>query len=344
MRILVVGPSPKKIGGIATLNQQLLDVAPVEGDFLFNLDLIQHGWISFPFHLLRAIFIQRDFDVIHIQMSSKGSCLRKVILRVLCIKPVVIEIHGSKFAEFSDTLLGRLLFKILKIYQDRYLVLNHELKTKLSKMGISNITVVSNCANEPTYFGEREFSDGTVNSSRRKKAIYIGRISEEKGIDLMFEGWSQICTSSWDLEVYGPVNPKYDKKFRELLSVHRNVSYRGTLANKDVYQHIAESELFLLASYFEGQPVSLIEAMACGKPFLASDLPGIKRLDPDNEFSFQFKKGDLSDFTSKLILATSSLKRLRHMGKKARARYLKFHTPSIYYQVRKEVWEYERNR
>jgi glycosyltransferase involved in cell wall biosynthesis len=344
MRILVVGPSPKKIGGIASLNQQLLNEAPEEGDFLLNLDLIQHGWISFPLHLLRAIYIQRDFDVIHIQMASKGSCLRKAILRIFCIKPVVIEVHGAKFAEFSDALLGKFLLKILKNYQDRYLVLNHELKTKLSKMGISNITVVSNCAEEPTNIGERKFSDWAVNSSRRKKAIYVGRISEEKGIDLMFEGWSQICTSNWDLDVYGPVNSKYDKKFKELLSVYKNVSYRGTLANKDVYQHIAESELFLLTSYFEGQPVALIEAMACGKPFLASDLPGIKRLDPDNEFSFQFKKGDLSDFTSKLILATSSLKRLRYMGKKARARYLKFHTPSIYYQGRKEVWEYERNR
>lgn len=80
-----------------------------------------------------------------------------------------------------------------------------------------------------------------------------------------------------NLHLYGNEDKAYRKKIDNYIfsnSLSDRVHFNGFVANKDIpniYRHI---DLFVLASFQEGLPVSILEAMACGIPALSSDSGG----------------------------------------------------------------------
>ncbi|WP_313113727.1 glycosyltransferase family 4 protein [Aequorivita sediminis] len=79
------------------------------------------------------------------------------------------------------------------------------------------------------------------------------------------------------LHLYGKEDKEYRKKlddFIELNTIKERVLFHGFLANKIIPQVYREMDLFVLASYQEGLPVSILEALACGLPVLSSDSGG----------------------------------------------------------------------
>ena len=107
-----------------------------------------------------------------------------------------------------------------------------------------------------------------------KWIIGIGRLSKEKGFDLLLEAFAQIAGKhvDWSLRILGD-GPAFASLERQI----RNLGLEGRALllgrTSDPFPLLVESSLFVMSSRFEGFPNALCEAMACGLPVISFDCP-----------------------------------------------------------------------
>ncbi|MCC6597449.1 MAG: glycosyltransferase family 4 protein [Alphaproteobacteria bacterium] len=101
--------------------------------------------------------------------------------------------------------------------------------------------------------------------------VYIGRLNAQKNLDALLEA---VVLANCTLDIYG------DGELLEALTARSQaldakVFFKGRIANDRVPEILGRYEAFILPSFFEGNPKALLEAMACGKAVIATDVPGI---------------------------------------------------------------------
>jgi len=150
----------------------------------------------------------------------------------------------------------------------------------------------------------------------KSEGKFVGAItsySKSKGIDLFLKAWKEVQKLFSDVPVrfYGAGQdlPLFTKMVSDLGL--KNVEFLGPVAHPE--NHLTEFKLFVVPSRIEGFPTTILEALACNIPVLASALPGIlefKKLSEKRGFSlplFLFNPEDIDDLAEKLIRLLSSL-------------------------------------
>lgn len=113
-----------------------------------------------------------------------------------------------------------------------------------------------------------------VDVPKQKKAISLGRLSYEKGYDLLIEAWAIVHESfpDWTLEIYGEGDKR--NELQHLVDVKKlgsAVHLRG--ATDRVNHKLSESEIYVLSSRVDNFPMVLLEAMSNQLPIVAFDCP-----------------------------------------------------------------------
>lgn len=118
---------------------------------------------------------------------------------------------------------------------------------------------------------------------RRKRAIAIGRLHAQKGFDRLLEEGLKGFPSDWELWVVGEGEERERlMQLRDCMGLSDRVFFTGWRA--DASELLAQSDLFLLSSRWEGVPNVLLEACALGKCALCADVEGVAEiLGPDSE-------------------------------------------------------------
>lgn len=154
------------------------------------------------------------------------------------------------------------------------------------------------------------------NGDRRKVITTVGRLTSQKNQALLIKAFNEIKNNFplYSLEIYGegPLRNELNNLITEL-----NLSDRVFLmgAKKKVMKSISDTEVFVLASDYEGFPNVLIEAMASGLPVISSDFKtGVAReLVKENVNGYLFGVGDMAE------LVVSLRKMLNHTEEERRA-------------------------
>ena len=123
----------------------------------------------------------------------------------------------------------------------------------------------------------RQFSTNAGNAfpPRRSLVLGVGRLSQEKGFDVLIQAFSSVAERhpDWSLTIIGEGarDAEWKALARELLPPQA-IHFAGTVKDPERYYRVAG--LFVLPSRFEGFPNALLEAMACGCAVIATDSPG----------------------------------------------------------------------
>ena len=112
---------------------------------------------------------------------------------------------------------------------------------------------------------------------------FVGRFLKDKGIENLIEAFSIIRDKNLDIKLwlvgepdYGNISSVTKEYLENAISVNKNIEWKGKVSNiKKIWKN---SHIAVLPSKREGLPLSLLEAAACGKPIVASDVPGCREI------------------------------------------------------------------
>jgi glycosyltransferase involved in cell wall biosynthesis len=102
--------------------------------------------------------------------------------------------------------------------------------------------------------------------------VTVGRLVEQKGIDVLLAAWAKIATTlpDWRLVIVGggPLEDELKRLARDL-GIEDSVNWIGQVS--DPFPFLRGAQVFVMTSRFEGTPNALLEAMSCGLPAVVSD-------------------------------------------------------------------------
>jgi glycosyltransferase involved in cell wall biosynthesis len=100
--------------------------------------------------------------------------------------------------------------------------------------------------------------------------------------------------------------------------VESQVLFPGQVSQADLPRYYRLANLYISASHSDGTSISLLEAMACGRPSLVSDIPGNREWVNPGENGWWFKDGDADSLAQGIMYASEHRELLHTMGKSAR--------------------------
>jgi len=124
--------------------------------------------------------------------------------------------------------------------------------------------------------------------------VSVARLSPQKGHEVLIRAFSRATSSFPHMRLLlvgeGPLRAELEKLVRAL-GIEDRVRFLGV--RTDIPQILVASDVFVLASWWEGNPLSVMEAMAAGKPVLATAVGGVPELVLDGVTGFLVAPGDV---------------------------------------------------
>ncbi len=216
-------------------------------------------------------------EVIHAHVFTAG--MPAVILGKLYRIPVVITEHSSSLPRRLLTLPERLKARFAMNKARVILPVSDDLRKHIEAYGVRNrFHIVPNVVNTETFYpppmGE-ESRDG------KKRILLVAVLTPIKGVPYLLEAMSQIKEDREDfvLDIVGdgPNRSEY-KELATKLGLDGIVKFHGLKLKEEVAEFMRRCDFLVLPSLWENLPVVLIEAMACGKSVIATDVGGVKEI------------------------------------------------------------------
>lgn len=158
----------------------------------------------------------------------------------------------------------------------------------------------------------------------RLDLIFIGGLDRAhyfKGINILLNALFLLEPHSWRLQIVGDGDMRTEyEALSKRLDLTKRVEFRGKLSDSELIKTLRGSDLLVLPSINNNEAfgIVLIEALACGVPVIASDLPGVRRVFSNHKQGLLFKTGDIEDLKNKLEYISKNEVERKKMAKAAR--------------------------
>lgn len=175
-----------------------------------------------------------------------------------------------------------------------------------------------------------DLAHGKTNTASSFVVGSLARLDPQKDIETLLFATRKVKDSDTPIKVLifgdGPLRGSLETLANEL-ELREHVEFRGAFAKTDLPEIMAQIDIVVLSSHYEGFGVVLVEGMAYGKPVIASAVGGVMDVVEDGVTGILFPEGD-ADALAKGILALSIDQQLyKRMTQAARERYLDRFTP-----------------
>jgi glycosyltransferase involved in cell wall biosynthesis len=170
-------------------------------------------------------------------------------------------------------------------------------------------------------------------------ALFVGRLSKEKGLLTLLDAWKQLPKEcSLQIVGDGPQREELEQMVQGfgISSVH----FRGRLSHSETLAAIKSSSFLVLSSeWYEGFPMTIAESFACGTPVICSKLGAMEEIVADSRTGLHFLPGSSQDLARKLEWACAHPLEIAAMGRAARAEYEALYTPQSAYRQLMDIYE-----
>lgn len=226
---------------------------------------------------------------------------------------------GMSHESFDASCRSSRFERVRAYYQnvDRLLVLTQEDADLWVGEGLNNVGFMPN---------PLPVMPGAPSPRTEKVVSSIGRLSHEKGVDLLLDVWAEAAPRQpgWILRIHGAGEHEDALRHRcTELGLDDSVEWAGQTS--DVTGALARSSVLVQSSRGEGFPLVLLEAMACGVPCTAFDCsPGVREIITDGEDGLLARHGNTAELARHLVRLMSDESLRDSMGDNARRNVQRF--------------------
>jgi glycosyltransferase involved in cell wall biosynthesis len=166
----------------------------------------------------------------------------------------------------------------------------------------------------------------------RGYGVFIGRLGEEKGLEGLLEALRD-CPEI-HLKILGD-GPRRQSILDKIKNYHlNNVQFVGLLSHEGCMDYLTNAQFLVFPSiWYEGMPMVVLEAMATGKPVIASRIGVLPEMVQDKVSGLLFEPGSVRDLVDKLKCVTRQPMEAREMGKRARRVFEARYTAAKNYEM-----------
>jgi glycosyltransferase involved in cell wall biosynthesis len=314
--VLVHHPAP----GIAPLLERARDLG-VELRAVPPMPMGRRGAMRVP-RFIREIRAMRP-AVFHAHLTWPLACKYGLTAAVLAKVPAVVATE-QLFIELPYTRAERLQQRLLAAGVHRYIAVSDWVARRLRqsfRIEGHKFRVVHNAVPALTFSQARAtgLRAALTGSSGRPLIFTAARLERQKGLDYLLAAAALVPGAMFALAGDGSERPRLEREARRL-GVEDRVIFLGH--RTDIPDLLASCDVFVLPSLFEGLPLSVLEALAAGKPVVATSIGGTDEIVSDGETGLLVPPADshalaeavrtlLQDRTLAVALATAGQARVK---------------------------------
>lgn len=294
--VLFVGPQ-NAYGGIGAVlrtykkNMHHFNFIPTHKDHSKMLSTLYFIYSLYKIN----IFLLRNnhIKIVHVHSASKGSMIRKMMITLFALlyhKIAVFHMHGGQFkAYYNELTWSKFIFRKLLNSAHLFICLTEDWKQYYeNELGIKNVLVLGNPIDVQSNLLLKPLGN-------ELKLLFLGSINSKKGIfDLLeyLETNDYFKNGKISLTIGGTGE---EEKLLHLIHASKykhKIQFLGFVEGQLKQSAIESCDVFILPSYFEGLPVSILEAMSHGKPVIATQVGGVASIVKVNQSGWLFEAGN----------------------------------------------------
>lgn len=227
--------------------------------------------------------------------------LKNLFNYLLCVRATGGDINLKR------GLTDRMVRKFIYLGCDLFFATSHELKDKIEREHNCNVTVIPTGADSSFFkpLDSRETLRRIWGIGQKEKVILtVCRLDENKGVDVVIKAFSLLKRRQQrDAKLLivgdGPERASL-KKLASKLQIQQRTIFFGSRSRQELLELYNLTDIFVLASYSEGTPRVLVEAMACECISISTNVGDVPRIIHNGFNGFTMKKGDPANLAEKI--------------------------------------------
>lgn len=319
-KVLMIGSHSSVTGGMSTVIE-LYKAYNIFEDYAIFLASYKRGsviyriafFIKFLFIYFYKLIMVSSIKIVHVHSSYKGSFFRKAIILNIAKffnKKTIFHLHGSEFSIFykkSPSFIKKMITNTLD-KTDLIIVLSEQWKSAILNISTNkNVKVLYN----PTVMKE-------LNAIQPEsiKIACMGILCKRKGTYDIIEA-AKYINSDVEINLYGDGNIEEFKKLISDNNLQQKVKIIGWISGKEKDEALKNSAIYILPSYNEGLPMSILEALAVGLPIISTPVGGISEAVENGVNGFLIQPGDYQSLADKIDLLANDKALRSQMGQES---------------------------
>jgi glycosyltransferase involved in cell wall biosynthesis len=356
MNIIITSPSldpNTNVTGISSVTQFIIDNNADHNYIHFELGKkdAEHRNVFWFLRILLSYFnwcvilFKTKDALVHFNFAmSKPSIIRDsplIIISRLFRTKMIIHLHGGEYLMHREMPLWmKLTLRLDFSGSIRKVVLSTlEAEALRSRLKTRNIFVLPNCVDlEDASNYKRELS--TISELR---LLFLGRISEKKGIEYIFQALQSLKEKGIKFRFVmagkGEEESIYVPRFKDLLG--NDFHFPGVVFGQAKIKLLEESNVFLLPSFFEGLPMSLLESMSFGMVPIVTEVGSIKQVITDGVNGIFVNKYSSDDIAAAIERLYSDPIYMNSLSQNARQYIFANYNPKEYIYRLNQIYNYK---
>ena len=316
MKVLMIGAGRDVRGGVSSVVNSYYDAGLDKMCELIYLPTMEDGsrlkklFVAAVARIRFEWLIRRN-DILHVHMSADNSFYRKAVFIRRAHKEgkrIIIHMHGSTFDLFYQERCNdaqKQQVRDIFTMADRVIALSEEWKEFLAEYicEARKIEVIYNAVKIPKVY-QKDYAS--------RNLLFLGILGERKGTYDLIEVLTEIVHQFPDCHVY--FGGDGERQQAEQLCIEKglidHVTFLGWVRGTEKERLLRECSIYVLPTYHEGMPMSILEAMSYGMAVISTYVGGIPHIITDGENGLLCKAGDREILRQKLVdlLADQSLR------------------------------------